>query len=226
MQKGDFAEIEYVGRIKESGDVFDLTDESLAKEKKIYNKNYKYGPITVVIGANQVLPGLDEQLQKSEPGTKATFEVSPEKAFGERNPELLKTFQMSEFRKQNVLPVVGQFITFQNGAKGKIISISSGRVKVDFNHPLAGKALEYDLKINRKVSSVDEQIDRVITFYVGSNIKIEKKIDSGKIQLIVPGEISLPAQLKKAIADDITKYVKDLVEVNFVEAFKKQEQKA
>ena len=221
MQNNDFVEIEYIGKIKESGDVFDLTSEEVAKEKKIYNKDYKYGPVVIVVGARHVIPGVDEQLTKMLVGDKQTFDIPAEKGFGSRNVELIKIFQLSEFQKQRVTPVTGQYLTFQNGVKGKVISVSSGRVKVDFNHPLAGKVLEYELKINRKIDSQQEQADALAIFWLGTKNKPELKIDGKKLELHVPSGLTVPTQLKKALSDDITKFVKDLEVVNFVEAFKK-----
>lgn len=220
MQKGDFVEVEYVGRIKESGDIFDLTSEELAKEKKVHNKNYKYGPVVVIIGARHVLPGIDEQLEKMQPSDKATFDVLPEKGFGKRSDELTKIFQMAEFRKQKVVPVVGQQITFQNGARGKIISVASGRVKVDFNHPLSGKVLQYDVKLNKQITDVNEQISSILAFYLGSKMQLERKVTDKKLEIRLPQGANFHPQVKKIIADEIIKYVKDIEEVNFAESFK------
>lgn len=64
MNSGEFVLIDYVGRIKNSGEIFDLTREGEAKEAGIYKKDFKYGPVPVVIDGNFVLPGLNDALKE------------------------------------------------------------------------------------------------------------------------------------------------------------------
>ena len=142
MKDGDFVEIEYIGKIKESGDIFDLTDEELAKEKGIFNPRTIYGPITVVVGAKHVLAGLDHALLDAKPKDKKTIILEPKDGFGERNPNIVRVVPLSQFKKQNMAPTPGQYITFDQGLRGRVASVNGGRVKLDFNHPLAGKVLE------------------------------------------------------------------------------------
>ena len=63
MKDEDFVNIDYVGRIKESGEIFDLTDAELAKESNIFNPQMKYGPVTVIIGAGHILKGLENKIK-------------------------------------------------------------------------------------------------------------------------------------------------------------------
>ena len=225
MQKGDFVEIEYVGRIKESGEIFDLTDEELAKKAKIYNSDYKYGPLVVVVGAGHVLPGIDEKLETMDQDSEEKFEIPPEKAFGKRLQDRIKLFSLEEFRKQKVVPVVGQHITFYNGVRGKVISVSSGRVKVDFNHPLAGKTLDYQLKIGRKITDPKEQIDAVITFLLGSKGKFNIAVSGDKAEISAPQGAKLPEQVQQVLSGNIKKYVTSVKDVAFAAEAKNTQEK-
>ena len=66
IKKNDFVEVEFIAKTKDTGQVFDLTDEKIAKENKVYDLNYKYKPIIVCIGQEDVIKGLDEALENKE----------------------------------------------------------------------------------------------------------------------------------------------------------------
>ncbi|HDN05973.1 MAG TPA: peptidylprolyl isomerase, partial [Candidatus Bathyarchaeota archaeon] len=82
LKKGDFVLIEYVGKVKETGEVFDTTIEEVAKKERLYKEGEIYEPKLVVIGEGWVLKALDESLTTMEIGKKASVEIPPEKAFG------------------------------------------------------------------------------------------------------------------------------------------------
>lgn len=226
MQKGDFVEIEYVGKVKETGELFDLTDEKLAKEAGVYNDRMTYGPVVIVVGANHVLAGLDKWLEKADVGKEIHIMLAPEEAFGIRVPEMIKLLPLAEFRKQQTVPQVGQILTFGNGIKGRILSIAGGRVKVDFNHPLASKTLEYKLTINRKIEDKDEQVKSILTYYIGKKLKWDSRLEGKKVTVIFPAAAKLPAEVKQRISDEIKKHVKEIETVDVTEkaAEKKAEQ--
>ncbi|MCK5373209.1 MAG: FKBP-type peptidyl-prolyl cis-trans isomerase, partial [Candidatus Aenigmarchaeota archaeon] len=88
MKDGDFVNIDFVGRIKESGEIFDLTDEALAKESGIYNPQTRYGPVTVIIGAGQILKGLEDKVKIIKAKDTAEVDLAPKDAFGNRDLRL------------------------------------------------------------------------------------------------------------------------------------------
>jgi len=212
MQEGDFIEIAYVGRIKDTGEIFDLTDEKLAKEKGIYNEKIKYKPAKIIVGEKFVIKGLDEILKKMKVGEERTVTIPPEKGFGNRDPKLVKVISESELRKQKIVPVPGMILDFGN-MKARIQSVNSGRVRVDFNNPLAGRDLEYKIKINRKIEDREEKAKIIAEFFSGEELKT--KIDENKV--IVEEEKQIPEEIEKKIAELIKKYL--LVEkVDFVKS--------
>ncbi|RLJ02416.1 MAG: peptidylprolyl isomerase [Candidatus Aenigmatarchaeota archaeon] len=212
MQEGDFIEIDYVGRIKDTGEIFDLTDEKLAKEKGIYNEKIKYKPAKIIVGEKFVIEGLDEILKEMKVGEERTVTIPPEKGFGNRDPKLVKVISESELRKQKIVPVPGMILDFGN-MKARIQSVNSGRVRVDFNNPLAGRDLEYKIKINRKIEDKEEKAKIIAEFFGGEELKT--KIDENKV--IVEEEKQIPEEIEKKIAELIKKYL--LVEkVDFVKS--------
>ncbi|MEK6835971.1 MAG: FKBP-type peptidyl-prolyl cis-trans isomerase, partial [Nanoarchaeota archaeon] len=138
---GDFIELDYVAKTKNDNKVFDLTNEEKAKEFNLYDEKRSYHAIKICLGYNDIIPGLDEALIDKEPG-KYVIEIKAEKAFGNKDHSLIKLVPNSVFTKQNIKPFPGLMVNI-DGFIGVIRSSSSGRVLVDFNHPLAGKDLVY-----------------------------------------------------------------------------------
>ena len=152
IHKGDFIELDYIGRIKSNGRIFDLTIEKKAKEEGVYNEKQKYGPLKVCLGAGHLLKGLDIALEGKEAGKEYDIEIQPQDAFGTRNPKLIQLTGLKIFKDKNLNPVPG--LTFAvNGALATVRSVTGGRVMLDFNHPLSGKILTYWVKIIRKISA-------------------------------------------------------------------------
>ncbi|MFZ3077011.1 MAG: peptidylprolyl isomerase [Candidatus Aenigmatarchaeota archaeon] len=205
MQKNDFVRILYSGKIKETQQEFDS------------------GEVPVVVGAKFVLPGIDETLEQMQVGERKTVEVAPEKGFGLRDQKFIKLVPVSQFRKNNMDPYPGMVVSADN-AHGRVLSVNSGRVRIDFNHPLAGKVLVYDVEIKSKIDDSKEKIKALAEFYtkLPAN-KINVEIKDKEAEVIVPPMIS--PVYKKKIADDIRAYV-GLEKVKFSEVYEKGEEKA
>ena len=213
IRKNDFINIDYVG--KTEGKIFDLTDEELAKKENIYDEKREYGPVTIVVGAGHLIKGIDESLIGKKVGEEFETNIEPEKAFGKKNPKLLKIIPEKIFKNQEVKPHPGMTINVDN-AVGYVISVSAGRVIVDFNHPLAGKELNYKIKVNKKIEDKKEQIQSLMDLFIGAkNIDVELKDKKAEIKYNSEKEI-IP-QLKDLIEKEIKKYV-DVEEVEIKKA--------
>ncbi|WP_297068976.1 peptidylprolyl isomerase [Thermococcus sp.] len=166
VQKGDVIRLHYTGKVRETGGIFDTTSEEVAKEAGIYKEDGTYGPVPIAVGAGHVLKGLDEQLEGLDVGGKYEIIVPPEKGFGKRDPKLIKTFTLGQFRREGLHPFPGMDIEVDTheGRKlrGRVLSVSSGRVRVDFNSPLAGKHLIYEVEILEKVEDPIEKVKALL----------------------------------------------------------------
>ena len=145
IKQNDFIELDYIGRIKEGNHIFDITNKEEAKKNKIFNEKAEYGPVKVVIGEKQLVKGLEDFLIGKEVG-KYTVELTSEKAFGKKNPKLMKIIPTNVFIQQNIKPFPGLQLNL-DGLIGTVRSVSGGRVIMDFNHPLAGKDLTFKIKV-------------------------------------------------------------------------------
>lgn len=211
MKKGDFVTIEYIGKIEESGELFDTTKEDVAEKKNALNPNAKYKPVTIIVGAEMVLPGVEEKLKEMDVGDEKEFEIPPEEAFGERNDENIETYPERKFQDEGMTPYSGMRVNV-NGQVGRILSVSSGRVKVDLNHPLAGKTLEYELEVKERVEDEEEKIKSTVNYYLSDDV--ETKIDDGEIE--IDNEDEVPQSLKEEIGKKLKEFT-EIEKVSFVE---------
>jgi FKBP-type peptidyl-prolyl cis-trans isomerase 2 len=210
MNKGEFVRINYIGRL-ESGEIFDLTDAEKAKAEKIFNPKARYGPAPVIVGAGFVIPGIDRALAEMKVGEKREVVVKPEEGFGQRDSKLVRTVPQKVFRQP---PQPGMVVDFGE-ARGRVQSVSAGRVRVDFNHPLAGKVLKYELEAREKIEGHEGQVKAVLEFFGAEKAGV--KIDKGAVEIAAP----VPQPLRQRISGLILEYVKGVEKVNFVESYQK-----
>jgi len=217
VKEGDFIRIDYVGKISESGEIFDLTRESVAKEKGIYNPNLTYKPVPIIVGANFVVKGLEKKLKEMRVGERKKILVKPEEAFGNRSLKLIRLIPLSEFKRQKTDPYPGMIVTINN-IRGRVLSVTGGRVRVDFNHPLSGKTLEYDVEIKEKIRSRIGKIKAVLEFFlkVGEDLDISFE---NKIVEIKTKKKDIPKELKKTIADTILKWIRNIKKIRFIQEY-------
>ncbi len=232
VKKGDFLRLEYTGRVQETGEVFDTTDEKVAEEAEIKSENKIYGAIPIIVGAGHVLKGLEEALIDMKEGDEKTVEIIPEEGFGVRDPKLMQLIPMSEFRKQGIKPQIGMGITLENNT-GVIRSISGGRVRVDFNHELAGKNLQYNIKVDRIITDDEEKIRSMISLhYPNPNIDPDThkvNIEDGKVTIQMDEMTKFDKKpyvditfARFRIARDIWENMENVDKVEFVDLFEKK----
>ena len=181
IKKGDLIELDFIGRFKETGEVFDLTVEEVAKKEKLKGpENFKYGPMKTFVGSGQLLKGIDAKLIGSEIGAEQEFDLNPEEAFGKRNPKLIQLVSINKLKKHNLKPVVGLQLNV-DGRVAVVRSVTGGRVILDFNHPFSGKIVHYWLKPKKVISNVKEKVGYAMELigFKADNLKVDK----GKVTL-------------------------------------------
>ena len=224
LQKGDFILINYTAKVKETNEVFDTTNEDVAKKEHLHKEGEIYEPKLVVVGEGWVLKALDEALTTMELNKPTTVEISPEKGFGQRDPEKIKRVPIKQLYAKEINPVVGARIEYQ-GKMATVRSIGAGRVLLDFNPPLAGKTLVYDVTVTKKLESNEEKIGALIhrRIPVVEEDKFKLTIQDGNLTIDMPEETFYVEGIqiaKRGIAMDIQKFIPDLTETKFVETFK------
>lgn len=157
FKKVDFVEINFVAKVDDK--VFDTNILEVAKKENLQGKGI-FKPLIVPLEEGFLLQGLYEFLKDKNPG-KYTVEIPPEKAFGKKNAKLLQTLNLNVFKKQNLNPYPGMEVQI-NDSVGIVKNVGSGRVLVDFNHPLAGKTVVYEVDYLRKVEDPVRNLNALV----------------------------------------------------------------
>lgn len=223
MERGAIVEIEFTGKDVNNGRVFDTTSEKEAKEAGIYNEKARYGATSVIVGKGEVLKGLDNALLEMKIGEEREIKLDAQDAFGERKKELVVVVPFNEFKKRKIMPVPGLVVDL-NGNYGRIQTVSGGRVRVDFNNELAGREVEYRVKILKELKDSKEKLKALQ----------EKRfaLPGAKAELKAKGvaEITIPAGMpkeievvKKEFENLVKEHIAEVKEVKFKEVDMKKE---
>lgn len=115
---------------------------------EIDNTREREHPVSLVVGDGSLLPGFEKSLFGLRAGDRRTVSLPPEEAFGPWNPENIQKFDTVKFEQT---PIVGHMIEFEDKAKsslfGVVKSVNDDITEVDFNHPLAGKNITFEVEI-------------------------------------------------------------------------------
>jgi len=146
---GDAVAIEYTGRL-DDGTVFDTTRAAVAEEEGLAEAqpDREYAPLTVDVGAGEVIAGMEDALVGLEAGAEETVEIPPEEAYGEWSEERVQEFETAELRDLLGGELEeGLYLEAQNGQRGEIVHVDEETVRVDFNPELAGERLTFELEV-------------------------------------------------------------------------------
>ncbi|MBI4152035.1 peptidylprolyl isomerase [Candidatus Woesearchaeota archaeon] len=197
----DFVEVTYTGTLN-NGVVFDTTSEEVAHQAGLPHHHGSVQPAIVCIGEQQLLPGLDKDLENKEIGKEYTVILPPESAFGKRDIKNIRIIPMNTFREHEVQPRPGLQVDV-DGERGFVTSIAGGRVVVNFNHPLAGKEVTYTYIIQRKITDVSEKISSFVSRSLGfpaDQFKVNINGEKGVVEL----PLHLPAQFTDVLSKKLT----------------------
>ena len=112
-------------------------------------------PATLSLGTGELSPAMEQRLIGLPEGTHTTFELPPGEAFGERNPEMQQWVartllaQMGDPDEQYAVGDVVQFPTPDGSGSyaGAVIELGETAVRFDFNHPLAGQPVSFEVQL-------------------------------------------------------------------------------
>lgn len=206
LQKGDFIEVMFTGKTME-GAIFDSNREAdLKKVGKEANEKAKK-PFIFALGEGMLLKGIDDYLigkpipNQNNP-KEYNIEIKPEDAFGKREQKNIQRMPLNIFKQHGVNPQQGAVYNFDN-KPGKILSVTGGRVMVDFNHPLAGKPVAYNVQVKRKVTDLDEKVKAFIDFVFKRELDYNVDKENRKITLKVEPQIKQMTEMFKPKFKDL-----------------------
>lgn len=136
VQDGDTVKVEYTGRL-EDGTVFDSSD------------NHEE-PLEFTVGEGKIIKGFDHAVVGMKVGEEKEITLQPEEAYGQHNPELVRDLPRNVFPEdQEIQPGMVFMMALQDGRQVpvRIAEVAEEQVKVDLNSPLAGKTLNFTIKV-------------------------------------------------------------------------------
>ena len=117
----------------------------------VVDSTFDKAPASFVMGDGSMFAGFEKKLLGMAAGERATYQIAPEDAFGQPNPNNIQTFKRSQFDKDmDIVP--GMMFSFADAQNtelpGVVKEVTETFVDVDFNHPLAGKVLDFEVLIH------------------------------------------------------------------------------
>src|SRR3972149_1002091 len=161
LAKGDIAHIEYDVWVVGPGEqktLHETTHADVAKAADKYEEKKAYAPVPVVVGHDRLPKGLDEALLDASVGETKEVTIPPGKGAGERE------------RGREV---------HMDGRHGVIMAVTAGRVRVDFNNPLAGRTLKYKVAVAKRAESAEERVRGVLEMDYGLGDQVQGFVKGG-----------------------------------------------
>lgn len=135
VKNGLFVQVDYTGTLSD-GEVFDTSDGRQ--------------PLEVLMGAGQLIQGFENALVGMSIDEEKSFTLSPEDAYGQHDDNLVRDFPRADVPPE-MNPEAGQSVamTTPDGRQipARVTKVDDQNITVDLNHPLAGQALTFDIKV-------------------------------------------------------------------------------
>lgn len=133
-----------------SGDKIRIHYHGTLSDKSVFDSSLQREPLEFEVGSGMVIPGFDNGVMNMAIGEKKTIFIPFMEAYGASMPEMIMDFPRNQF-PSDMTPEIGMQLQMSNQEGQQfpvvIIAVSDEFVKLDGNHPLAGKDLTFDLEL-------------------------------------------------------------------------------
>jgi peptidylprolyl isomerase len=222
LSKGSLVLADYSVTVKDTGEFIETTVEEEAKKMGKHDPTRKYEPRLIAVGDGWILPGADEKLGEMSEGEEAELDIPPEKGFGPREPSKVRLIPMRKLGERASELSVDDEIEV-DGKIGIVRFIGSGRAQIDFNPRFAGRTLTYKLKMLKVLQEDPEKAKALLHRRLPAEEgKIRFTIREQSLTLHLHSDLYLVEGLqivKRAISNDIFKYVPSITKVTFTESY-------
>ncbi|MBP1923775.1 MULTISPECIES: FKBP-type peptidyl-prolyl cis-trans isomerase [Halorubrum] len=177
LADGDFVRIAYTTRATESGHIVDTTDPTVSADASMDGIEAD-GPIVIVLGEGHVFEPVEEAIRAVGAGESTTVTVNPDDAFGDRDP-----------RKREAVPAsllppnqqeAGRTVSVA-GRRYTIESVDDETAQLDYNHPLAGVTLEYEVSVGERATG-DDRVEGLCALH---GLDAETALTDGRLTVSV-----------------------------------------
>jgi len=227
VSKGDLVYVDYDAFLADNDKLFDTTMAESAKNAGFFDEKYQYEPMPVLLGSGKLFDVLEAAIESAAVGKETEVKIASADAAGARDPKLVELHPLKEFYKHEISPYPGLEVQLGN-RRGTVMSVGAGRVKVDFNNPLAGKDLIYKFTVREVVNDKVEKAKAVVKMSLGTSDGFEFTMTDEKVSVILPELTKFDQNWTIArfrIVSDLRK-VADVDTIEFVEVWSLAEKKA
>jgi FKBP-type peptidyl-prolyl cis-trans isomerase 2 len=125
-------------------------DYTLKVDGEVVDSSKDRSPLEYVHGEGKIIPGLSRELEGMKPGEEKKIKIQPADAYGEVKPDAVRDVPRENL-PEGLEAKEGMMLQVQTPSGGtmpvKITEVKDESVTIDFNHPLAGKTLHFDVKV-------------------------------------------------------------------------------
>ncbi len=191
MESGSIIHIDYNLFNVDSDELIETTREEVAKEHDAHDENRTYQPLVTVVGDGRLIAGFETHLESAEADTDYEFDIPPEDAYGERDPNSIETIGQDvlfrSVRDPDSLAVGGPVEI--GGKTGVLKMLRAGRARIDYNHPLAGRTLRYNYRIVKVIEDREEKVLTLLETNAGRD-GFEIEFDGDDLTIDLPEFVS------------------------------------
>lgn len=173
-------------------ELVDTTREEVAQKAEAKpSEGQTFGPHPHLVGGDFFPAGIENALVGLKVGEEVTKEFPPAEAFGERDPKLIELFGMHEIgrlpemRREDAHLDIGTVLTIR-GRRGRVVSLTAARVRVDFNPAFSGRKVKGTFKVIERVDDPSEQARALVELTYGRSKEFHVEVHSGHVSLRVP----------------------------------------
>ena len=131
-----------------NGDTVEVNYKGTLNDGSIFDSSYPRGEtLKFEVGKHQMIPGFEKAVIGMRVGEKRTVKIPPEEAYGQPNPQYILTVKTSELTQNNITPEVGIQLQTEQGMSGTVTKTDETDTVIDFNHPLAGQTLTFEIEL-------------------------------------------------------------------------------
>lgn len=191
---GDLVRLDYDLWAEVGGrtELVDTTHQEVAQEAKVpETTGHVWGPRPHLIGGEYFPTGVENSLVGVAVGEEVEKEFTPADAFGERDPNLIELFSMHqisrlpEMRREDAHLDVGTVLTIE-GRRGRVVSLTQARVRVDFNPPFAGRKVRGKFKVTEQITEPADQVRAIVELHYGRSSEFEVELKEHVVSLKLP----------------------------------------
>ena len=142
IENDTVASVHYTGTFPDSGDEF---DSSRGGE-----------PLTFLVGHKGMIPGFEREMMGAEIGDSRTFTLEPDDAYGMPSDELVQEVPREMFPEE--MPLDLGMMLMSDGGPFRIVAITDNTVRCDFNNPMAGKTLHFEVEVMDVRAATEDEL--------------------------------------------------------------------